>query len=121
MMIGSSSILVRQLLKSFDYAAVTFPSATAFLHSPSLDETACLVADVQMPGMTGVELYGRLNREGRSIPTILITAHPDDGVRKRALDDGVVCYLKKPFAEEDLIRCIRAALEGRWPLQESSD
>ena len=84
---------MRQLVKSFGFAVATFPSATAFLTSPDLDETACLIADVQMPGMTGDELYRRLVGDGRAIPTILVTAYPNDRIRARALSDGVVCYI----------------------------
>jgi len=64
-----------------------------------------------MPGMTGVELHSRLSELGYSIPTILITAYPDDSVRTRALAEGVVCYLSKPFDREALLGCIRTALE----------
>ena len=74
---------MRQLVKSFGFAVATFPSATAFLTSPDLDETACLIADVQMPGMTGDELYRRLVGDGRAIPTILVTAYPNDRIRAR--------------------------------------
>ena len=77
----------------------------------SLPETACLVADVHMPGMTGVELHGRLVSLGYAIPTILVTAYPDEVVRDRALKDGVVCYLGKPVDDEDLDRCLRSALK----------
>ena len=63
-----------------------------------------------MPGMTGLELYQRLSASGKPIPTILITAYPDDGVRERALAAGVIGYLSKPFEEDDLLACIRSAL-----------
>ena len=98
---------------SLGYTAAVFPSASDFLESPQLDETACLIVDVHMPAMTGVELYRRLTEEGRAIPTILITGYPDDVVRARALNDGVVCYLRKPFRGEDLIRCVHLALGAR--------
>jgi FixJ family two-component response regulator len=101
---------IRRLLRSFGFTAEAFDSAAAFLASPRLDETACLIADINMPGMTGVELYGRLKDAGRAIPTILITAYPDDTVRERALNDGVVCYLRKPVEEADLLLCVREAL-----------
>jgi len=111
---------IRQLVKSFGYDVATFSSAVAFLKSPDLEQTACLIADVQMPGMTGDELYGRLVDDGRTIPTILVTAYPNDRLRTRALDDGVVCYLHKPFDQYNLIGCVRKALElGRRGDRES--
>ena len=71
-----------------------------------------MIADVQMPGMTGPELYSRLVASGQPIPTILITAYPDQLVRTRALQSGVECYLAKPFREEDLLDCIQSALNS---------
>jgi FixJ family two-component response regulator len=103
---------MRQLVKSFGFAVATFPSAVAFLKSPDLDETACLIADVQMPGITGDELYRRLIDDGRTIPTILVTAYPNDRVRTRALSDGVICYLHKPFVQNNLMSCVRKALDS---------
>jgi FixJ family two-component response regulator len=106
---------MRKLLTSLGYTVETFPSAADFLTSPLLTETACLVSDVQMPGMTGVELHRHLIDTGHEIPTILITAYPDEVVRKRALNDGVVCYLCKPVDDEHLERCLRSAVETeRW-------
>ena len=102
---------IRQLVKSFGYAVATFSSAKAFLKSPDLGQTACLIADVQMPGMTGDELYGRLVDDGRTIPTILVTAYPNDRLRTRVLNEGVVCYLHKPFEQNNLIGCVRKALK----------
>jgi FixJ family two-component response regulator len=87
--------------------------------SPRLVETACLIADVHMPTMTGVELHRHLVKIGYAIPTILVTAYPDDVDRARALNDGVVCYLRKPV-EQHLIRCLRAALESGEPGEEKS-
>ena len=81
-----------------------------FLASPHLIETACLIADVHMPAMTGIELYGHLIYTGYAIPTILVTADPNDVDRARALNDGVVCYLRKPVDEQHLMRCLRTAL-----------
>jgi FixJ family two-component response regulator len=102
---------IRQLVKSFGYAVATFSSAMAFLKSPDLELTACLIADVQMPGMTGDELYGRLVDDGHAIPTILVTAYPNDPLRARVLNEGVVCYLHKPFEQNNLIGCVRKAIE----------
>jgi FixJ family two-component response regulator len=102
---------MRRLVMLLGYAVEEFSSATDFLESRSLLETACLVADVHMPEMTGVELHGRLISLGYAIPTILVTAYPDDAVRDQVLKDGVVCYLGKPLDDEDLDRCLRSALK----------
>ena len=101
-----------RLLRSLGYAADFFSSAAEFLASPRLVETACLIADVQMPVMTGLELYRRLIDTGHAIPTILVTAFPNDVDRARALNDGVMCYLRKPVEEERLTRCVREALRS---------
>jgi len=101
---------MRRLLKSLDYAVVVFPSAADFLASPTLEDTVCLVADVHMPAMTGVELYQHLIDTGRVIPTILVTAYPTNSVRERMLTLGVKCYLPKPLVETDLIDCLRSAV-----------
>jgi len=100
------------LMKSLGYRAVAFQSAEDFLHSRRRHGTACLIADVQMPGMTGPELYDRLVASGKPIPTILITAYPDETMRARALQAGVKGYLAKPFSEDDLLTCLRSALDG---------
>jgi FixJ family two-component response regulator len=95
-------------------------SGADFLASPHLTKTACLIADVHMPAMTGIELYRRLIDAGHAIPTILVTAFPNDVDRARALKDGVVCYLRKPVNDEHLIRCLRAALRsGELPEENS--
>src|SRR5215469_10391802 len=99
---------MRGLMKSLGYRAQTFVSAEEFLNSRQVARTSCLIADVQMRGMTGLELHQHLMAAGKTIPTILVTAYPDATVRKRALEDGVVCYLSKPFDENDLFACIRS-------------
>ena len=101
---------VRGLMKSLGYTAEAFASAEEFLNSRQVPGTSCLITDVQMPGMTGLDLHRHLVASGKTIPTILITAYPDDSVRERALGDGVVCYLSKPFDESDLLACIHSAL-----------
>ena len=101
---------MRRLLKSLNYIVAVFPSAAEFLASPKLADTACLVADVQMPAMTGVELFEHLIETGHPIPTILVTAYPNDGVRERMLNLGVECYLPKPLVEGVLIDCVRSAV-----------
>jgi FixJ family two-component response regulator len=99
-----------RLMRSLDYTVEAFASAADFLASPRLTETGCLIADIHMPAMTGLELYRRLIDMGRVIPTILMTAYPNDVDRDRALNEGVVCYLCKPVDEQNLLRCLRAAL-----------
>jgi FixJ family two-component response regulator len=111
---------MRRLMRSLGYSVEAFPSAADFLASPRLIETTCLIADVHMPAMTGIELYRHLIEAGYAIPTILVTAYPDDVDRARALNDGVVCYLRKPVDEQHLIRCLRAALESGEPGEENS-
>ena len=107
---------MRSLLKALNYTVVVFPSAAEFLASPKLAATACLVADVQMPAMTGIELYEHLIETGHAIPTILVTAYPNDGARERMLKLGVQCYLSKPLVEGVLIDCLRSAVaRGRAP------
>ena len=103
---------MRSLMKSLGYTVEAFASAADFLASARLVETGCLIADVNMPRMTGLELHKRLIEMGHAIPTILVTAYPDIDVRTRALKDGVVCYLRKPVDENHLIRCLRAALHS---------
>jgi len=111
---------MQKLMTVLGYTVEAYPSAADFLASPLLSETACLVSDVNMPGMTGVELHRHLIDAGYTIPTILVTAYPDDVVRKRALKDGVVCYLSKPVDDDHLERCLRSALEGGKPHEHSS-
>jgi FixJ family two-component response regulator len=101
---------MRRLMRSLGYTVEDFASAADFLASPRLADTACLIADVQMPAMTGIELYRHLIDAGRAIPTILVTGYPNDVDRVRVLNDGVVCYLRKPVDEEYLKGCLRAAL-----------
>jgi FixJ family two-component response regulator len=111
---------MRRLMRSLGYTAEAFASAADFLASPHLGETACLISDVHMPTMTGIELYRRLIDTGRAIPTILVTAYPNDADRLRALNDGVVCYLRKPVDEQHLRRCLRVALKSCDSPQEES-
>ena len=100
---------MRRLMRSLGYPVQVFASATDFLGSPHLLETACLIADVQMPVMSGLELHRSLIETGHSIPTILVTAYPNEADRTRALNGGVVCYLAKPIDEAHLTRCLRGA------------
>jgi FixJ family two-component response regulator len=109
-----------RLMRSLGYTVEAFPSAADFLASPRLAETACLIADVHMPAMTGIELYRHLVDAGRAIPTILVTAYPSDVDRARALNDGVVGYLRKPVDEQNLLQCLRAALSSADTPEENS-
>jgi len=111
---------MRKLMTSLGYTVEAFPSAANFLASPHLAETSCLVTDVQMPGMTGIELYRRLVDAGHAIPTILVTAYPNEAVRARALKDGIVCYLRKPVDDDHLERCLRSALQSGKPAEHCS-
>jgi FixJ family two-component response regulator len=101
---------MRRLMRSLGYAVETFSCAGDFLASPRLHETTCLISDVQMPAMSGLELYRNLIRAGHVIPTILITAYPNEVDRDHALDEGVVGYLRKPVDEAQLTGCLRAVL-----------
>jgi FixJ family two-component response regulator len=103
---------MKKLMTALGYTVEAFASASDFLASPLLTATACLVTDVQMPGMTGIELHRHLVETGHAIPTILVTAYPDEFVRTRAQKDGIVCYLCKPVDDDHLERCLHSALES---------
>jgi FixJ family two-component response regulator len=111
---------IRKLIMLLGYTVEAFPSAADFLASRVVPETACLVTDVNMPGMTGVELHRHLVDAGYTIPTILVTAYPDEVVRDQALKDGVVCYLSKPVDDDYLERCLRSALQPATPIEDNS-
>lgn len=100
-----------RLMKAHGYLVRTFDSGVSLLSSEQRGD--CLIADVQMPDMTGLELHERLVAAGEPIPTILITAHPDEAVRSHALRAGVIGYLTKPVDEADLLACVRSGLENR--------
>jgi FixJ family two-component response regulator len=100
----------QDLLKAAGYATAVFGNATTFLDSPLRAGVACLVADVRMPGMTGLDLHEYLANSGAGIPTILITAHPGELTPERAREAGVTCFLIKPFAPDDLLECVRKAV-----------
>jgi FixJ family two-component response regulator len=117
---GSFRDSLSMLLTSFGYSVEAFPSAADFVASPCISETACLIADVNMAEMTGVELHERLVDAGHAIPTILVTAYPNDDDRARALNGGVVCYLRKPVDDQRLLGCLRAALASYEPPEENS-
>jgi FixJ family two-component response regulator len=103
---------VEGLLKSAGLPSRAFASAEEFLNSGQQRQVGCLVADIRMPGMTGLELQARLNAEHCRIPTIFITAHGDEKMRMQALRAGAVEFLAKPFDDEALLESVRAALEN---------
>jgi len=104
---------VKDLLDSAGYTSAVFSSAQGFLKSKRLASFACLITDVRMPGTTGIELCQKLVAAGHTIPTILITAYPDETVRARAARAGVLCYLPKPVTSDALLTCVDEALEAR--------
>jgi FixJ family two-component response regulator len=98
------------LVCSLGYEAAAFASAEEFLQSERVDDTSCLIADVQMPGLSGIDLQSWLIARGIQMPTIFITAFPEEGARLRAMTAGAVGYLEKPFSEESLLKCLDTAL-----------
>ena len=98
------------LIESFGFRAGSFESAEMFLRSGQRQDTSCLIVDVQMPGMNGLELQGHLAAEGCRIPIIFITAYNNNESRRRAMQAGAVAFLGKPFTDEQLLRTIRSAL-----------
>jgi FixJ family two-component response regulator len=98
------------LIGAMGFDAEAFERAEDFLNSARVETTSCLITDMRMPGMTGLDLLDRLVASGRAIPTIVITAFPQDADRARAVQAGVVCYLAKPVDEGELAACIRSAL-----------
>jgi len=103
----------RLLVESFGYRAAVFESAEGFLRFGQLRDTSCLVLDVQMPGMDGLELQTQLAAEGCGIPVIFITAHDDQESRRRALRAGAVAFLGKPFTDQQLLQAISFSLAAR--------
>jgi FixJ family two-component response regulator len=99
----------QDLLNAAGYSTFTFENAKSFLGSSVLESVACLVADMRMPGMTGLELHEHLAKSGNGIPTVIITAHPQLA-RERAREAGVTCFLTKPFTPDELLECVRKAV-----------
>ena len=102
---------INNLLRSLGYIVHVFPSAEAFLQSAQRNNTWCVIADVRMPIMSGVELQSQLRKEGNRVPFVFITAAPEEEVRARALEYGAICFLTKPFDEDVLISCLGTAVE----------
>jgi FixJ family two-component response regulator len=103
----------KDLLESAGFSAVAFASAESLLSSRHLSRVGCLISDMRMPGMTGLELHRHLVATNRLVPTIMITAHPDERLREEVLAAKVVCYLVKPFPADELIECVRTATGNR--------
>ncbi|SRR6266566_4084630 len=99
------------LVESFGYQAAVFESAENFLKSDQLYDTSCLVVDIQMPGMNGLQLQSHLAGEGHSVPTIFITGYGDKESRRQVMEAGAVAFLAKPFSDEQLLKSIRSALQ----------
>jgi FixJ family two-component response regulator len=106
-----SRAALADLMQAMGFTIEAFSSAVDFLTSPNVRDTSCLIVDVHMPRMTGTELHSRLVGSGYDIPTILITAYPDDSARDWALGHGVVGYLTKPIDEKVLLGCVESALQ----------
>jgi FixJ family two-component response regulator len=102
----------KALVRSLGYAARAYASAEEFLTSDP-DDTACLILDVQMKGLSGVELQERLIAQGRRTPIIFVTAFPDERIRDHALKAGAIGFLSKPFNDEKLTQCLDSALANR--------
>lgn len=107
---ASVRVSVEALIRSLGYQVRSFGSAREFLDSDSREATACVISDVQMPGMTGIELKETLTSEGSTLPVILMSAFADDTARAKAEQAGAVCFLKKPFTGDSLIGCLERAL-----------
>ena len=107
--------LTRGLIRSLGYVAITFASAEDYLQSDSVRDTSCLITDVKMPGMNGVDLQDELIAEGHRTPIIFMTSFPTDSIRDRAMKHGAVGFLSKPFEEQSLIDCLRSALTMSGP------
>ena len=100
----------KDLLESAGFSAAVFARAASLLRSRRLSQVSCLITDMRMPKMTGLELHQHLVAADRAIPTILMTAYPDERSRMQAIKANVVCYLIKPFAADELLACVRSAL-----------
>jgi len=109
---ASVRLATNNLLTSRGYTVYTFGSAHEFLQSAELETTSCVIADVQMSVMSGVELLTHMRSHGRITPFIFMTAFPDEAVRDRALKAGATCFLAKPFSTPTLLQCLEAALSG---------
>jgi len=99
-----------RVIQSLGYAVASYASAEDYLDSDHIDGTSCLITDVHMPGLSGVELYRRLRADGFTAPTIVVTGQPDESMRTQVLAAGAIAFLSKPFAKNVLLACVKAAL-----------
>ena len=109
------------LLDSLGFCCEAYESGELYLGSPQARRTACLILDLNMPGMSGLELQRRLAQAGHSAPIIFITAFPEERTRAQALDAGAFCYLPKPYSEAELLKCVREALAHRGSTLQSDE
>ena len=109
---ASVRVATNRLVRSLGYIAHTFASAEEFLASSQANDTCCMIADVQMPGMSGIELQSHLLAQGRRVPIIFITAFPEESTRTKVLSAGAVCFLSKPFDAGTLIKYVDAAVKS---------
>ncbi len=110
---GSVRESLSSLTRSVGFAVAVYASAEEFLRSDHIDKTDCLILDIRMPGMNGLELQRELGATHRQIPIVFLTAHSDEEARQRALNAGAVDYLFKPFSEEALLNAINVALKSK--------
>ena len=109
---------IEDFVRSLGFSARTFASAESLLQSSSISETACLILDVQMPKMSGVDLQNHLSQNGFDIPIVFVTAHPDEAIKARALNGGAIGFLRKPLDLQGLADCLHVALgRGRVTVQ----
>jgi FixJ family two-component response regulator len=110
---ASFRVATDSLLRARGYTVHAFESAADFLRSPVLDETSCVITDVKMPDISGLELQTLLRNQGRTVPIIFITAFPEESARARALREGAVCFLSKASDASALLKYVQAALAMR--------
>ena len=104
---------LKSLIDSVGFRVEAFASGEEFLNRPDISQTDCLITDVRMPGMSGLELQERLNAAGAAIPIVFISAHDDTEARARAMRGGAIDFLQKPFSEDSLLNAIDACLDKR--------
>ena len=109
---GAVREATERLVRALGYNASTFGSADEFLKSEQVHDTSCLITDLQMPGLSGIDLQDRLIARGHRIPIIFITAYPEENVRIRAMKAGAVGFIRKPFHADHLVGCIEKALKA---------
>src|ERR1700747_455685 len=102
---------IKELVESLGYKTLAFVSAQDFLQSGAITKTSCLITDLQMPGLNGLELQERLQAQGHHMPVILVTAYPNEKHRSRAMSAGAIGFLSKPFEEQSLVECLAIAMK----------